>query len=97
MGYRIVYQQEEGTVTAITYRVRRTVLFCLFFLLFVHLVGANWEEGSYVLHTLFSSSKLEEAAQTSEAMAGKAGEVGFAAALGVFWEQLAEGFGCYGF
>lgn len=97
MGYRIVYQQEERGMTAVTCHVRRAALFCLFFLLFVHLVGTYWEEGSYVLHTLLSSSKLEEAAQTAEAMAGKAGEVGFAAALGVFREQLTEGFGSYGF
>lgn len=97
MGYRIVYQQEEGTVTAITCRVRRTVLFCLYFLLFVHIVGAYWEEGSYVLHTLFSSPRLEKAAEVAAVTARQAGEDGFAAAVSVFREQLAEGFGCYGF
>lgn len=96
MGYRIVYQQEDAG-TDIICHVRRAALFCLFFLLFAYLVGTYWEEGSYALHTFVSSSKLVETAKTAEIMAGKAGEGGFAAALGVFREQLTEGFGCYGF
>lgn len=96
MGYRIVYHQKEQGITVMPGKLRRTALWCLFFLLFVHMVGAYWEEGSRVLSTLLYAPGLDAAAKAAEVLAQQVGENNAVeAAVQVFREQLTDSIGCH--